>query len=52
MQQCRLNTPQHFYRPSPAFALGRRILELTKEIHDLVHHITNTITGHCPALLH
>jgi transposase len=31
--------------------LARRILELTKEIHDLVHHITNTITGHCPRLL-
>jgi transposase len=31
--------------------LARRILELTEEIHDLVHHITNTITGHCPRLL-
>lgn len=31
--------------------LARRILELTKEIHDLVHHITNTITGHYPRLL-
>jgi transposase len=31
--------------------LARRILELTQEIHDLVHHITTTITEHCPTLL-
>jgi transposase len=31
--------------------LARRILELTTEIHDLVHHITTTITLHCPRLL-
>jgi transposase len=31
--------------------LARRILELTAEIHDLVHHITDTITRHCPRLL-
>ena len=31
--------------------LARRILELTKEIHDLVHHISDTITRHCPRLL-
>ena len=28
--------------------LAQRILELTKEIDDLVHHITDTITRHCP----
>jgi transposase len=31
--------------------LARRILELTTEIHDLVHHISDTITRHCPRLL-
>ena len=31
--------------------LAGRILELTKEICDLVHHITDTITVHCPRLL-
>jgi transposase len=31
--------------------LARRILQLTQEIHDLVHHITDTITAHCPRLL-
>jgi transposase len=31
--------------------LARRILELTAEIHDLIHHITATITRHCPRLL-
>ena len=31
--------------------LARRILELTEEIHDLVHRITDTITTHCPTLL-
>jgi transposase len=31
--------------------LARRILQLTQEIHDLVHHITTTITRHCPRLL-
>jgi hypothetical protein len=31
--------------------LARRILELTAEIQDLVRHITDTITGHCPKLL-
>ena len=31
--------------------LARRILELTKEICDLVRHITDTITRHCPTLL-
>jgi len=31
--------------------LARRILELTTEIHDLVRHITDTITVHCPRLL-
>jgi transposase len=31
--------------------LARRILQLTQEIHDLVHHITDTITRHCPSLL-
>jgi transposase len=31
--------------------LARRILELTKEIGDLVRHITDTITRHCPRLL-
>jgi transposase len=31
--------------------LARRILELTAEIHDLVHHISDTITRHCPRLL-
>jgi transposase len=31
--------------------LARRILQLTKEIHDLVHHITTTIAAHCPSLL-
>src|SRR5436309_8449007 len=31
--------------------LARRILQLTAEIHDLVHHITDTITRHCPRLL-
>jgi len=27
--------------------LARRILELTNEIHDLIRHITDTITRHC-----
>jgi transposase len=31
--------------------LARRILELTEEIHDLVHRITDMITEHCPRLL-
>ena len=31
--------------------LARRILQLIKDIHDLVHHITDTITRHCPRLL-
>ena len=31
--------------------LARRILQLSEEIHDLVHRITDTITLHCPALL-
>jgi transposase len=31
--------------------LARRILELTAEIHDLLRHITDTITRHCPTLL-
>lgn len=31
--------------------LARRILELTAEVHDLVHHITDTITRQCPRLL-
>jgi transposase len=31
--------------------LARRILQLTPEIHDLVRHITDTITRHCPRLL-
>jgi hypothetical protein len=31
--------------------LARRVLQLTQEIHDLVHHITDTITRHCPSLL-
>jgi transposase len=31
--------------------LARRILELTTEICDLVRHITDTITRHCPTLL-
>ena len=31
--------------------LARRILELTKQICDLVRHITDTITRHCPTLL-
>ena len=31
--------------------LARRIRELTAEIHDLVRHITDTITRHCPRLL-
>src|ERR671939_837303 len=31
--------------------LARRILQLTAEIHDLVRHITDTITSHCPTLL-
>ena len=31
--------------------LARRILQLTQEICDLVRHITDTITSHCPTLL-
>jgi transposase len=31
--------------------LARRILQLTDEIDDLVHRITDTITLHCPTLL-
>ena len=31
--------------------LARRIRELTAEICDLIHHITTTITRHCPTLL-
>jgi transposase len=31
--------------------LARRVLELTEEIDDLVHRITDTITAHCPTLL-
>ena len=31
--------------------LARRILQLTTEIHDLLRHITDTITRHCPTLL-
>jgi transposase len=31
--------------------LARRILQLTQEICDLVRHITDTITRHCPTLL-
>jgi transposase len=31
--------------------LARRIQELSAQIHDLVHHITDTITRHCPRLL-
>jgi transposase len=31
--------------------LARRILELTAEICDLIRHITDTITRHCPTLL-
>jgi transposase len=31
--------------------LARRILQLSEEIHDLVHRITDTITTHCPTLL-
>jgi transposase len=31
--------------------LARRILQLTQEIHDLLRHITTTITRHCPTLL-
>ena len=31
--------------------LARRIQELSAQIHDLVHHITDTITRHCPTLL-
>lgn len=31
--------------------LARRVLELTDEIDDLVHRITDTITVHCPTLL-
>ncbi|MDQ3763724.1 MAG: transposase [Actinomycetota bacterium] len=26
-------------------------MQLTEEIHDLVHRITDTITTHCPSLL-
>jgi len=31
--------------------LARRIQELTAEISDLLRHITDTITRHCPTLL-
>jgi transposase len=31
--------------------LARRIRELTAEIRDLIRHITDTITRHCPTLL-
>jgi transposase len=31
--------------------LARRIRELTAEICDLIHHLTDTITRHCPTLL-
>ena len=31
--------------------LARRVQELSAQIHDLVHHITDTITRHCPRLL-
>ena len=41
--------------PTPAAytlrLLARRILELTTEICDLVHHITTTITRHCPTVV-
>ena len=38
-------------RSTPCTCWRGASFELTKEIHDLVHHITNTITGHCPGLL-
>ena len=31
--------------------LARRILQLSEQIHDLVHRITDTITTHYPTLL-